>query len=243
MGLRARITLAFALGTLLVSAVLAGATLGLTRENLLDQREAAATVRTYQNARSASLQLPGPAGSELQPASNPSVVLASLPTSSGSNPVLEVDGSWYARVPELGEDVIPAELREMVQSGQAALMRFDHEGSTQLVVGVPLESIDGAYFEIVSLDELENTLESISISLLAAALLATMAGCSGRCAGSATPRRPWPAASSRPASRPAMTPTWPRWPTRSTTWRSRSRSASSATPASPRTSATSCARR
>jgi signal transduction histidine kinase len=41
---------------------------------------------------------------------------------------------------------------------------------------VPLESIDGAYFEIVSLDELENTLESISISLLAAALLATMAG-------------------------------------------------------------------
>jgi signal transduction histidine kinase len=176
MGLRARITLAFALGTLLVSAVLAGATLGLTRENLLDQREAAATVRTYQNARSASLQLPGPAGSELQPASNPSDVLASLPTSSGSNPVLEVDGSWYARVPELGEDVIPAELREMVQSGQAALMRFDHEGSTQLVVGVPLESIDGAYFEIVSLDELENTLESISISLLAAALLATMAG-------------------------------------------------------------------
>jgi signal transduction histidine kinase len=95
---------------------------------------------------------------------------------SSPNPVLEVDGSWYARVPEFGEDVIPAELRETVQSGQAALMRFDHEGSTQLVVGVPLESIDGAYFEIVSLDELENTLESISISLLAAALLATMAG-------------------------------------------------------------------
>ena len=176
MGLRARITIAFAVGTLLVSAVLAGATLGLTRQNLLDQRESSATARTYQNARSAALQLPGPAGSGLQPASNPSVVLASLPTSSGSNPVLEVDGSWYARVPEFGEDVIPAELRETVQSGQAALMRFDHEGSTQLVVGVPLESIDGAYFEIVSLDELENTLESISISLLAAALLATMAG-------------------------------------------------------------------
>jgi two-component system, OmpR family, sensor histidine kinase MtrB len=176
MGLRARITIAFAVGTLLVSAVLAGATLGLTRQNLLDQRESSATARTYQNARSAALQLPGPAGSELQPASNPSVVLASLPTSSGSNPVLEVGGRWYARVPEFGEDVIPAELRETVQSGQAALMRFDHEGSTQLVVGVPLESIDGAYFEIVSLDELENTLESISISLLAAALLATMAG-------------------------------------------------------------------
>jgi signal transduction histidine kinase len=39
-----------------------------------------------------------------------------------------------------------------------------------------MESIDGAYFEVVSLGELEETLESISVSLLAAALLSTMAG-------------------------------------------------------------------
>jgi signal transduction histidine kinase len=55
-------------------------------------------------------------------------------------------------------------------------MRFDHEGTTQLAVGVPLESLEGAYFEIVSLEELEDTLESIGISLLAAALLSTLAG-------------------------------------------------------------------
>ncbi len=176
MGLRARITIAFAVGTLVVSAVLAGATLGLTRQNLLDQRETSATARTYQNAATAALQLPGGAGGELESGANPSDVLASLPTSSGSNPVLEVDGRWYARVPEFGEAAIPAELRDTVQSGQAALMRFDHEGSTQLAVGVPLDEIDGAYFEIISLGELEDTLESISISLLAAALLATMAG-------------------------------------------------------------------
>jgi signal transduction histidine kinase len=175
MGLRARITIAFAVGTLVVSAVLAGATLGLTRQNLLDQRESSATARTYQNAATAALQLPGVPDDD-QPAANPADVLASLPTSSGSNPVLEVDGRWYARVPEFGEGVIPAELRERVQSGEAALMRFDHDGTTQLAVGVPLEEIDGAYFEIISLEELEDTLESISISLLAAALLATMAG-------------------------------------------------------------------
>jgi two-component system, OmpR family, sensor histidine kinase MtrB len=175
MGLRARITIAFAVGTLLVSAVLAGATIGLTRQNLLDQRESSATARTYQNAATAALQLPGVPDDD-RPATNPADVLASLPTSSGSNPVLEVDGRWYARVPEFGEGVIPAELRERVQSGEAALMRFDHDGTTQLAVGVPLEEIDGAYFEIISLEELEDTLESISISLLAAALLATMAG-------------------------------------------------------------------
>ncbi|HEX6570288.1 MAG TPA: HAMP domain-containing sensor histidine kinase [Acidimicrobiales bacterium] len=174
-GLRARITIAFAVGALLMSAVLAGATLGLTRQNLLDQRESSATARTYQNARTVELQLPGPA-EDGEPSVDPTDVLASLQTPTGSNPVLEVDGEWYARAPEFGEDALPPALRDTVRSGQPALMRFDHEGSTQLAVGVPIESIDGAYFEIVSLGELEDTLESISISLLAAALLTTLAG-------------------------------------------------------------------
>src|SRR5690606_33106298 len=78
--------------------------------------------------------------------------------------------------PTLSEDVLPAELRGMVLDGQPALMRFDHEGSTQLAVGVPIGSSDSAYFEIASLEELEDTLESIGISLLAAALLATVMG-------------------------------------------------------------------
>jgi two-component system, OmpR family, sensor histidine kinase MtrB len=178
MGLRARITGAFAIGALLMSAVLAGATLGLTRQNLLDQRESSATARTYQNARTAALRLPGSAGTSDQPAADPTEVLASLQTPSGSSPVLAVGDDWYARAPELGEEVLPAGLRNTVLGGQAALMRFDHEGTTQLAVGVPIESgdIDAAYFEIVSLGELEDTLESISVSLLAAALLATLAG-------------------------------------------------------------------
>src|SRR5690606_18220606 len=67
-------------------------------------------------------------------------------------------------------------LRDKVLGGEAALMRFDHEGSTFLAVGVPLSGFDGAYFEVVSLAELESTLESIGISLLAAAILTTLAG-------------------------------------------------------------------
>src|SRR4030095_9652971 len=78
--------------------------------------------------------------------------------------------------PESGGAELPASLRAMVASGQPARMRFDHDGVTQLAVGVPLESVHGAYFEIVSREELEGTLESIGISLLAAALLSTLAG-------------------------------------------------------------------
>ncbi len=103
-------------------------------------------------------------------------MLSSLQTTSGSNPVLLKDDRWYPLTPEFSEDELPASLRELVSSGQPARMRFDHDGVTQLAVGVPLESINGAYFEITSLEELESTLESISISLLAAALLSTLAG-------------------------------------------------------------------
>ena len=176
LGLRARITIAFAVGALLVSAVLAAATLGLTRQNLLDSREASAIARTYQNARTVEGALPRRPADGSRPDADPTNVLSSLQTPTGSNPVLEVEGDWFARAPDIGEKALPAGLRETVVSGQPALMRFDHEGATQLAVGVPMESIDGAYFEVVSLGELEETLESISVSLLAAALLSTMAG-------------------------------------------------------------------
>jgi signal transduction histidine kinase len=175
LGLRARITIAFAVGALVMSAVLAGAALGFTRQNLLDQRESNATARTYQNAQTVVRQLPAATGGK-EPGADPAQALASLQTPSGSSPVLLVGDRWFPLNPELGEDVIPARLRQMVRSGQAARMRFDHDGTTELAVGVPLPSIDGAYFEIVSLGELEETLESISISLLAAALLSTLAG-------------------------------------------------------------------
>lgn len=176
LGLRTRITIAFAVGALIMAAVLAAATLGLTRQNLLDQRESSATARTYQNAANAAQQLP--AGTDEDPTltADPFEVVRSIPTPTGSNPIIVVGGDWYPQVPEVGENVLPAELRATVQGGEPAVMRFDLNGTTQLAVGVPFDDVDGAYFEVVSLGELEDTLESIGISLLAAALLSTVAG-------------------------------------------------------------------
>ncbi len=169
LGLRARITIAFAVGALFMSAVLAGATIGLTRRNLLDQRESVATAQTYTNAENVRRQLESAVG-------DPPAVVSSLVTPSGSNPILMLEGRWYPRNVQFGEDVLPESLSDLVRSGQPARMRFEHDDETELAVGVPLASVDGAYFEIVSLDELEDTIESISISLLAASLLTTMAG-------------------------------------------------------------------
>src|SRR5918994_5101873 len=169
LGRRARITIAFGVGALFMSAVLAGATIGLTRRNLLDQRESAATAQTYTNAQNVRNQLASDVG-------DPLGVVSSLVTPTGSNPVLLFEGTWYPVNAEFNDEVIPEELSELVRSGQPARMRFRFNDETELAVGVPLESVNGAYFEIVSLDELEETLESIAISLLAASLLTTLAG-------------------------------------------------------------------
>jgi two-component system, OmpR family, sensor histidine kinase MtrB len=171
LGLRARITIAFAVGAFVLSTLLAATTWGLTRQNLLDQRESSATQVALSNAEQVK--------PSIDPAPNdPVELLQDLPRPAGSHPVLMIDGDWYPLDPAFGEDALPRDLRDLVASGQAARMRFDYNDTTQLAVGVPLSSdaVDAAYFEIVSLDELENTLESLGISLVGAALVTTLAG-------------------------------------------------------------------
>ena len=55
-------------------------------------------------------------------------------------------------------------------------MRFSLRGDTVLAVGVPLVDMNASYFEIVSLEELQNTLNSIGWALIGAALLTTLLG-------------------------------------------------------------------
>jgi signal transduction histidine kinase len=46
----------------------------------------------------------------------------------------------------------------------------------QLAVGVPLPSVGAAYFEIISLDDVQSTLEALGVSLVGASLVTTLAG-------------------------------------------------------------------
>ena len=175
--------------------------------------------------------------------SDPLGVVSSLVTPTGSNPVLLLEGTWYPLNAEFSGDALPADLSELVQSGQPARMRFRYNDETELAVGVPLESVNGAYFEIVSLNELEDDAR-VDQHLVAGGGPDRHpggggAGLVGRPAGAAAAGRdrrsgctPWPPGGSTPASRPAPTPTWRRWPTRSTRWPTPSRNGSSATPGS-----------
>jgi len=170
LGLRARITLAFAIGALVLSVLLSITTLALTRENLLNQREDAATVVVFENA-----------GIVKQQAGNidDAALLSSLRTPLGSRPILYNGREFVSRDPQYGQDALPAELRDVVVGGQPSQMRFDLRGDMQLAIGVPIPSADArgvAYFEIVSLSDLEDTLRALSVSLLGASLVTTFAG-------------------------------------------------------------------
>lgn len=169
LGLRARITSAFALGAALLSLLLAGTTYALTRGNVIEERESTALTVAYQNARRVQERLPAEA-QEMQ------TLLGSLV---GSNPIIYQEGEFFALQAARNEAALPDQLRrEVVGEQRAALMRYQLDGHPLLAVGAPLPQVNGeaAYFEIVDLEETESTLQTLGISLLGAGAFTTAAG-------------------------------------------------------------------
>ena len=172
LGLRARVTAAFALGAMFTAALLAATTFGISREQLIRQRESSAQVPFFNNARIVQEQLRTSGEIDAQD------LLQGLQTASGSRPVLFFGDDWFTTDPRFGEEALPASLRRAVVDGGAAQMSFSLDGEPQLGFGIFLEgAVDrAAYFEIVSLDETADTLTSLGIILVGAAALATATG-------------------------------------------------------------------
>jgi len=171
-GLRTRLTLTFALGAAVLSAVLAFITFGLTRQNLIDQRQDSSVARAFANADRLAVELPY--------ASNPTTVLRSLTSLShpnDANAALLEAGNWYQTDSgAFAAGMIPDSLLQMVEDGQPARLRTPVNGSTQLLVGVPIVGVDAFYFEAIPLNDLQETLDRLAITLLIASLLTTIAG-------------------------------------------------------------------
>ncbi|MGE0796340.1 MAG: HAMP domain-containing protein, partial [Acidimicrobiia bacterium] len=169
LGLRARLTVAFSFGALVLSALLASVSYGLARENLVHQRETSASRQAFLNARVLRDSLTG--------SGNEQVVIDSLESPTGASPVLFRQGQWYAANPvERGREQLPIEMRGQVIGGTPARMRFDLDGEAVLAVGVPIPAIDASYFEIASFAEVESSLSSLGFALTTAAFVTTAAG-------------------------------------------------------------------
>ena len=167
--LRTRVTLAFAVGALLLSAGLASLTYGLARSYLVRQRETSGLRQTYANARLVRTALVS---------ADPDIpqLLASVQLPARSTPVLRHGGTWFGASVAVGSESLPEALRRTVDGGTAARQRIRVGGMPQLVVGIPLPAVDGAYYEVYQLVELDRTLRILLNSSIAAALVTTVAG-------------------------------------------------------------------
>jgi signal transduction histidine kinase len=167
-GLRARITVAFGLGALLVSVLLAGIVYGLTRENLLNQRESSATANILDNAVNVDNLLEGD--------SPPIAVLASVPARQGPS-LLRYQDQWRPSNEVLfGDNRVPADLKNAVLGGEASRMLTTLDNEPTLMVGVPLLDSGGYFFQAAPLADIEETLDSLAVSLVGAAAITTIAG-------------------------------------------------------------------
>ncbi|MFI7306097.1 sensor histidine kinase [Micromonospora aurantiaca] len=167
-GLRARVTAAFAVGALLLSALMALFSYDLTRRSLLDERERTAVRAAYYDAAVVRSGLD---------TGTPDVVavLRSLDTGSARRPLLHLPDGWYARTADVGARSVPVELQRMVADGKPAVQRIRLDGQPALLVGVPLPGALG-YYELTSLREVEETFQVVGLALIAVAIMVAGAG-------------------------------------------------------------------
>ncbi|MEU8230463.1 HAMP domain-containing sensor histidine kinase [Actinoplanes sp. NPDC048967] len=169
LGLRTRVSAAFAIGALLLSACVTLVSYELTRRTLFSERERTSVRTAYFDAAvvDAGLQ-----------ASNPDVleVLRSLDTGADRYVLLQRDGRWFSRTadPAATAAVSPA-LQAMTHGGEAGAQRVRRAGEPALVVAVPLSS-SVVFYEVVSLRELDRTLQLLALVLTAVAIMVAGGG-------------------------------------------------------------------
>ena len=171
-GLRTRITSAFAVGGLILASTISFATLALTRQNLLAERDETSFAVFTNNGRRVRNELTSETDDEGRRA-----IVERLGQTSGTFPLLRVGDEWTSADPLVfdGESV-PESLLALVESGTPARMRTVIGDRTAIVSAVPIAgvSIDAIYFEAAPLDDIEENLDTLAFILFGVAAVTTM---------------------------------------------------------------------
>jgi two-component system sensor histidine kinase MtrB len=181
-GLRARVTVLFGLGALVLSVMMGGLAYFTARHFLVSERQTASMHQAYLNAKLIRSTLPQ---AELSPTGIVKLLAAADSGNAGSSSVLDVGGKWYDRSISLGELDIPTTLRRFAQAGTPATQTFQLQGVPHIGVGVPIPSVHAVYFEVFDLSDVSNTLRLLALALFGAGLVTTVLGVAvGRSASS-----------------------------------------------------------
>jgi two-component system sensor histidine kinase MtrB len=170
LALRARVSVSFALVSLLLTALLAATTFFLARTYMLDQRERTATRQAFLNARLVKNTLSESAEVDIQK------TLDQLQGELNSVTLIHVDDRWYSSNAAVGPASIPADLNEVVDGGGAGRRRIAVAGTAHIVIGTPIVASNADYFEFVPLESLERTLRILAGSLAVASAFTAIAG-------------------------------------------------------------------
>jgi signal transduction histidine kinase len=169
--LRTRIGIMFPLVTAVLASALAVGSLWVLRAVQLPDLEAEAKQTAYLNASILRDRLSSPAA-------NIGRVVANLERPTGGVGIIRADGYWYSsNIRQLSESKLPTELwSTVITEGKPAIQRYRlASGEPVVVVGVPIRSLDAAYFELSPLGNFEQTQNALAIALGAAVALTTVA--------------------------------------------------------------------
>ncbi|MEQ9162090.1 MAG: histidine kinase dimerization/phospho-acceptor domain-containing protein [Ilumatobacter fluminis] len=169
-GLRRRILLTFSFGALGLSVLLAFLTYGFARTSVVQQHDTASrdaarlhAIQTQQALRA------GPP--------NSAQALEALESIGVDRPLIWYNADWREGETFYDETEVPDDLSErVILEGVASRKIVDVRGEPNLLVGYPLDDDESAYFEFFSLGEVEETLQSVRLSLLLGTLITTALG-------------------------------------------------------------------
>ena len=173
--LKRRVIGAFTLGAAVAALVLVIITYGLSRQSMLQQREESSQRQFFANARQvqSSLRAEEPNFTQL---------LESLPSLSGSRSIVRTGGGTWTSLSLTPNDLPTALIGSVLESRQAKTMEYRLDDSPVLAFGLQLRPSapsafdEVAYFEVVPLAEIESTLESLALILLAGAAITVLVG-------------------------------------------------------------------
>ena len=168
-GLRTTIMLSFAVGALLLSAVMGIGTYLTARDYLVDQRERAAVRQAFADA---SYVRDGLLTSGIEV----SDVLGRVAPAADSTVLVKRFDRWFSSSLELGEEDVPAQVQRAVDEGEVAVVWTRAQDAPAVAVGVPLPAVDAQFFEVVATQELARTLATLRIVLLVFAAFTAAAG-------------------------------------------------------------------
>jgi len=179
-GLRARVAGVFTLGALLLSSVVGSLGFLLVQSNVLQSAESQHQRQSVRNAIEVRQRLLGlPANADDDQITNTYIsALSFIPHPNGSDSlVLEDDGKF--RSLSITTQAIPAQMQELRfrDAVESFHMRYAQADDTKkYIVGVKLPGVDATYYEIVSLNDADSTLRSLSRNLLILVVVASLAG-------------------------------------------------------------------